>query len=42
MALPESPTERHRTVAGTFSARVAATRDWEAPAPVLFNTGVAM
>ncbi|EON25190.1 MULTISPECIES: TIGR03086 family metal-binding protein [Nocardioides] len=34
MALPESPAERHRAVAGAFGDRVAATRDWEAPAPV--------
>lgn len=34
MALPESPVDRHREVAGTFGERVSATRDWEAPAPV--------
>lgn len=34
MALSESPTDRHREVAGAFSDRVASTRDWEAPAPV--------
>lgn len=35
MALSESPTDRHREVAGAFSDRVASTRDWEAPAPVV-------
>ena len=34
MALTESPTERHREVAGVFADRVGATQDWEAPAPV--------
>jgi uncharacterized protein (TIGR03086 family) len=34
MALSESPADRHREVAGAFGDRVAATRDWEAPAPV--------
>ncbi len=34
MALSESPADRHREVAGAFSDRVVATRDWEAPAPV--------
>ena len=34
MALPESPTERHREIAGAFADRVAGTRDWAAPAPV--------
>jgi len=34
MALPDQPAERHREVAGAFGDRVAATRDWEAPAPV--------
>lgn len=34
MGLPESPIDRHRVVAGGFGDRVAATRDWEAPAPV--------
>ncbi|PUA81711.1 TIGR03086 family metal-binding protein [Nocardioides currus] len=34
MALPESPAQRHRAVAATFSDRVAQTHDWEAPAPV--------
>ena len=34
MALPESPVDRHRAVAGTFADRVRATRDWEVPAPV--------
>ena len=34
MALSESPAERHREFAGAFGDRVAATRDWEAPAPV--------
>jgi len=28
------PAERHRLVAGVFSDRVRATRDWEVPAPV--------
>ncbi len=32
--LPDSPAERHRSVAATFAARVAGTQDWEAPAPV--------
>ena len=31
--LPDSPAERHRSVAATFAARVAGTQDWEAPAP---------
>ena len=30
----ERPAERHRRVAATFSARVAATTDWDAPTPV--------
>lgn len=34
MALPEQPADRHREVAGVFADRVAATRDWEVPAPV--------
>ncbi len=34
MTLPEDPVERHRQVAATFAERVAATRDWQAPAPV--------
>lgn len=34
MVLADSPVDRHREVAGVFSDRVAATRDWEAPAPV--------
>ncbi|WP_235529928.1 maleylpyruvate isomerase N-terminal domain-containing protein [Nocardioides sp. Root151] len=34
MALPDSAADRHREVAGAFAARVAATPDWEAPAPV--------
>ncbi len=34
MALPESPTERHREVARTFTETVAGTHDWDAPAPV--------
>lgn len=29
-----SPAERHREVAGVFSARVRGTRDWDAPTPV--------
>lgn len=32
--LPSEPAERHRAVARAFADRVAATRDWEAPAPV--------
>ena len=34
MTLSEQPADRHREVAGAFGDRVAATRDWEAPAPV--------
>ena len=34
MALPESPADRHRAVAGAFGRLVAGARDWEAPAPV--------
>jgi uncharacterized protein (TIGR03086 family) len=34
MALPESPAERHRAVAGAFTARMLGARDWDAPAPV--------
>jgi uncharacterized protein (TIGR03086 family) len=34
MALSDQPARRHREVAGAFSERVMATRDWEAPAPV--------
>jgi uncharacterized protein (TIGR03086 family) len=34
MTLSELPAERHRQVAGAFSARVLGTRDWEVPAPV--------
>jgi uncharacterized protein (TIGR03086 family) len=30
----EEPAARHRRVAGTFSERVAATSDWDAPTPV--------
>lgn len=30
----ERPAERHRRVAGTFSDRVEATTDWDAPTPV--------
>jgi len=29
-----NPAEEHRRVAGTFTARVAGTTDWDAPAPV--------
>ena len=32
--LPDSPAERHRSVAATFAARVAGAQDWEASAPV--------
>jgi uncharacterized protein (TIGR03086 family) len=34
MTLSDQPADRHREVAGAFGDRVAATRDWEAPAPV--------
>ncbi len=34
MALSEQPAERHRQVAGVFTARVRETPDWDAPAPV--------
>ena len=34
MSLPETPAERHRTVASGFTAKVLGTRDWAAPAPV--------
>jgi uncharacterized protein (TIGR03086 family) len=34
MALPEQPAERHREIAGAFTERVLAARDWDAPAPV--------
>lgn len=34
MALPERPAERHREIAGTFTDRVRATVDWDAPSPV--------
>ena len=34
MALPDSPVERHRVVAGEFSRLVEGTTDWSAPAPV--------
>jgi uncharacterized protein (TIGR03086 family) len=34
MALSDQPAHRHREVAGVFGDRVAAARDWEAPAPV--------
>jgi len=34
MALPDRAPERHRVIAGAFSARVLGTRDWDAPAPV--------
>jgi uncharacterized protein (TIGR03086 family) len=32
--LPDQPAPRHRVVAGAFTDRVVATRDWDAPAPV--------
>lgn len=34
MALSDRPAERHREVAGAFTARVLGARDWDAPAPV--------
>ena len=34
MTLPTDPSERHRSVAATFTARVQGTTDWDAPAPV--------
>ncbi|WP_226345566.1 TIGR03086 family metal-binding protein [Agilicoccus flavus] len=34
MALPESPDECHRVVAGAFTDVVAGVADWDAPAPV--------
>ena len=34
MTLPDRPAERHREVAGAFTARVLGARDWDAPAPV--------
>lgn len=34
MALSERPAERHRQIAGVFTDRVRATRNWDAPAPV--------
>lgn len=34
MALPAAPAARHALVAGDFSRLVAATTDWDAPAPV--------
>ncbi|WP_322759909.1 maleylpyruvate isomerase family mycothiol-dependent enzyme [Frankia sp. Cr2] len=34
MALSEAPAERHRQIAGTFTARVEATRAWDGPSPV--------
>lgn len=34
MTLPESPSERHRVVAGNFADKVSATQDWQAPSPV--------
>ena len=32
--VPSEPRDRHRLFAGVFSARVEATQDWDAPAPV--------
>ncbi len=34
MSTDESPAERHRRFAGTFTERVHGVRDWDAPAPV--------
>jgi uncharacterized protein (TIGR03086 family) len=34
MALPDRPADRHREIAGRFTARVRGVRDWDAPAPV--------
>ena len=34
MSLPNDPAERHRAVAGDFTARVVGVTDWDAPAPV--------
>jgi uncharacterized protein (TIGR03086 family) len=34
MALSESPAERHRQIAGTFTDRVRGTRAWDVPSPV--------
>ncbi len=34
MTLSDRPAERHREIAGAFTARVLGTRDWDAPAPV--------
>lgn len=34
MASSDTPAERHRELAGGFTARVLGTRDWDAPAPV--------
>lgn len=34
MSIPASPAERHRAIAGGFTARVHGSSDWDAPAPV--------
>jgi uncharacterized protein (TIGR03086 family) len=34
MALSERPAERHRQIAGQFTEKVRATRNWDAPTPV--------
>ena len=34
MSLPSDPAERHRAVARTFSDRVSAVAEWDAPSPV--------
>ena len=34
MTLPDLPSERHRQVAGDFTARVRGTGDWDVPSPV--------
>ena len=34
MTLPSDAAERHRAVAGEFTARVRGASDWDAPAPV--------
>jgi len=33
-AMPQSPAERHRSMAAGFTARVLGAKDWDAPAPV--------
>jgi uncharacterized protein (TIGR03086 family) len=34
MTMPDAPADRHRVVAGDFTARVRGTHDWDAAAPV--------